>query len=144
VGYYYFADTALVLRVLMVLGGLLAARRRWLTDAGKEFFAFAQESWQEAARVVADAQGNAADDAIVFAFVVVMALSCSRRSLLAWIVKCDWDRAEVRRDEQEVVRRPRLLGFEKSVQRALTERIKRSDIADQFGRSWCRSRKWSR
>ena len=25
-------------------------------------------------------------------------------------------------------------GFEKSVQRALTERIKRSDIADQFGK----------
>jgi preprotein translocase subunit SecE len=25
VGYYYFADTALVLRVLMVMGGLIAA-----------------------------------------------------------------------------------------------------------------------
>ena len=45
-GYYYFADTALVLRFLMVVGGLLAgAGVAWLSQPGKEFFAFAQESW---------------------------------------------------------------------------------------------------
>ena len=41
-GYYYFAETAQVLRVLMVLGGLLAAAGvAWLSAPGKEFFAFA-------------------------------------------------------------------------------------------------------
>src|SRR6516162_3431139 len=51
-GYYYFADTALVLRVLMVMGGLIAAGGvAWLSTPGKEFFAFAQEAWQEAGRV---------------------------------------------------------------------------------------------
>ena len=50
--YYYFADTALVLRVLMVMGGLIAAGGvAWLSAPGKEFFAFAQEAWQEAGRV---------------------------------------------------------------------------------------------
>ena len=35
-------------------------------------------------------------------------------------------------------------GFEKSVQRALVERIKRSDMPSSSARSSCRSRKWSR
>ena len=50
--YYYFSDTALVLRVLMVMGGLIAAGGvAWLSAPGKEFFAFAQEAWAEAGRV---------------------------------------------------------------------------------------------
>src|SRR5690242_15977806 len=51
-GYYYFSETAMVLRILMVLGGLAAAAGvAWLSAPGKEFFAFAQEAWAEAGRV---------------------------------------------------------------------------------------------
>ena len=35
-------------------------------------------------------------------------------------------------------------GFEKSVQRALLERITRAGMQDSSARFWCRSRKWSR
>ena len=75
-GYYYFADTALVLRVLMVMGGLIAAGGvAWLSTPGKEFFAFAQEAWQEAGRVSWPTRKETIQTtAIVFAFVVVMAL----------------------------------------------------------------------
>jgi len=37
-GYYYFAEMAQVLRVLMVLGGMVAAAGvAWLSAPGKEF-----------------------------------------------------------------------------------------------------------
>ena len=43
-GYYYFSDAAQVLRVLMVLGGLLAAAGvAWLTATGKELRAFGKQ-----------------------------------------------------------------------------------------------------
>ena len=89
-GYYYFADAALVLRVLMVLGGLLAAAGVAYTSAsGKEFLAFAQDSWQEAGRVSWPTRKETLQTtAVVFAFVVVMALFLfSVDSLLAWIVQ---------------------------------------------------------
>ena len=74
--YYYFADTALVLRVLMVMGGLIAAGAvAWLSAPGKEFFAFAQEAWQEAGRVSWPTRKETMQTtAAVFAFVVVMAV----------------------------------------------------------------------
>jgi len=89
-GYYYFADTALVLRVLMVLGGLVAAAGvAYTSAAGKEFLGFAQESWQEAGRVSWPTRKETLQTtAVVFAFVVVMALFLfSVDSLLAWIVQ---------------------------------------------------------
>jgi preprotein translocase subunit SecE len=89
-GYYYFADTALVLRVLMVLGGLvIAGLVAWTSAPGKEFFAFAQESWQEAGRVSWPTRKETVQTtAIVFVFVVVMALFLfAVDSLLAWIVQ---------------------------------------------------------
>ena len=50
--YYYFADLAVVLRVLMVLAGLAAgAFVAWLSQPGKHFYVFAQEAWAEAGRV---------------------------------------------------------------------------------------------
>ena len=50
-GYYHFSETAQVLRVLMVLGGLIAAGAvAWLTAPGKQLFVFSQEAWQEAAK----------------------------------------------------------------------------------------------
>ena len=89
-GYYYFSETAQVLRVLMVLGGLLAAGGvAWLSAPGKEFFAFAQEAWQEAGRVSWPTRKETMQTTgIVFAFVVIMALFLfAVDTTLAWIIK---------------------------------------------------------
>jgi preprotein translocase subunit SecE len=74
--YYWFADTALVLRVLMVFAGLLAgAAVAWTSEPGKEFFVFAQDSWQEASRVSWPTRKETLQTtAVVFVFVMVMAL----------------------------------------------------------------------
>ena len=96
-GYYYFADAALVLRVLMVMGGLIAAGVvAWLSTPGKEFFAFAQEAWQEAGRVSWPTRKETIQTtAIVFAFVAVMALFLfAVDTTLAWIVKLLTGRTE--------------------------------------------------
>jgi preprotein translocase subunit SecE len=95
--YYYFAQTALVLRVLMVMGGLVAAGGvAWLSAPGKEFFAFAQEAWQEAGRVSWPTRKETMQTtAIVFGFVVIMALILfSIDTTLAWIVKLLTGRGE--------------------------------------------------
>ena len=75
-GYYYFSESAMVLRVLMVLAGMVAAGGvAWISAPGKEFFAFAQEAWAEAGRVAWPTRKETIQTtAIVFAFVVVMAL----------------------------------------------------------------------
>jgi preprotein translocase subunit SecE len=96
-GYYYFSDTALVLRVLMVMGGLLAAGGvAWLSTPGKEFFAFAQEAWQEAGRVSWPTRKETMQTTlVVFAFVVIMGLVLfSIDTTLAWIVKLLTGRGE--------------------------------------------------
>ena len=88
--YYYFAETAVVFRVLMVMGGLVAAGGvAWLSAPGKEFFAFAQEAWQEAGRVSWPTRKETMQTtAIVFGFVVIMALILfSIDTTLAWIIK---------------------------------------------------------
>jgi preprotein translocase subunit SecE len=95
--YYYFADMAVVLRVLMVMGGLIAAGAvAWLSTPGKEFFAFAQEAWQEAGRVSWPTRKETMQTtAIVFGFVVIMALILfSIDTTLAWIVKLLTGRGE--------------------------------------------------
>jgi preprotein translocase subunit SecE len=96
-GYYHFAETAMVLRVLMVMGGLVAAGAvAWLSAPGKEFFAFAQEAWQEAGRVSWPTRKETIQTTlIVFAFVVVMALFLfAVDTTLAWIVKLLTGRSE--------------------------------------------------
>ena len=88
-GYYYFSGTALVLRVLMVLGGLvLAGVVAYMSVPGKQFFAFAQESWQEAQRVSWPTRKETIQTtAVVFAFVVIMAMFLfAVDSTLAWVV----------------------------------------------------------
>jgi len=95
--YYYFSETAVVLRVLMVMAGLiLAGVVAWLSAPGKEFFAFAQESWQEAGRVSWPTRKETLQTtAVVFAFVVIMALFLfSVDTTLAWIVKLLTGRTE--------------------------------------------------
>jgi len=96
-GYYHFADIALVLRVLMVLGGLIAAGVvAYLSAPGKQFFEFAQESWQEAHRVSWPTRKETIQTtAIVFAFVVIMALFLfAVDSTLAYVVKLVTGRGE--------------------------------------------------
>src|SRR5512137_1563210 len=96
-GYYFFAETAQVLRVLMVMAGLVAAGGvAWLSAPGKEFFAFAQEAWAEAGRVSWPTRKETLQTtAVVFAFVVVMALFLfAVDTTLAWIVKLLTGRSE--------------------------------------------------
>jgi len=96
-GYYYFSETAQVLRVLMVMGGLVAAGVvGWLSAPGKEFFAFAQEAWTEAGRVSWPTRKETIQTtAIVFGFVVIMALFLfAVDTTLAWIVKLLTGRGE--------------------------------------------------
>jgi len=96
-GYYYFSETAQVLRVLMVMAGLLAAGgMAWLSAPGKEFFAFAQDAWHEAGRVSWPTRKETMQTtAIVFAFVVVMALFLfAVDTSLAYIVKLLTGRGE--------------------------------------------------
>ncbi len=94
-GYYYFPDTAMVLRVLMVMGGLIAAGAvAWLSAPGKEFFAFAQEAWQEAGRVSWPTRKETMQTTGIV-FVVIMALFLfSIDTTLAWIVKVLTGRGE--------------------------------------------------
>ena len=89
-GYYYFSESAMVLRVLMVLAGMVAAGGvACMSAPGKEFFAFAQEAWAEAGRVAWPTRKETIQTtAIVFAFVVIMALFLfSVDTMLAWIIK---------------------------------------------------------
>ncbi|HLX29716.1 MAG TPA: preprotein translocase subunit SecE [Casimicrobiaceae bacterium] len=95
--YYYFADAANVLRFLMVVGGLLAgAGVAWLSEPGKQFFVFAQDAWAEAGRVSWPTRKETIQTtAVVFAFVVVMALFLfAVDSTLAWLVKMVTGRVE--------------------------------------------------
>ena len=75
-GYYWLGDSALVLRVLAVVAGLLAAGAvAWWSEPGKQFAVFAGESVQEVKKVVWPTRKETMQTtAAVFAFVVVMAI----------------------------------------------------------------------
>ena len=75
-GFYYWDQSPLIARVGAVLGGTVAAVVVfWTSTPGKEFFAFAQESSEEAKRVVWPTRKETLQTTgIVFAFVFVMAL----------------------------------------------------------------------
>jgi len=75
-GYYYLSEHAMVIRVLAVLGGLtLATVTAWFTESGKRFFAFSQESWAEARKVVWPTRKETLQTTgVVFLLVVVMAI----------------------------------------------------------------------
>jgi preprotein translocase subunit SecE len=75
-GYYWLGDSALVLRVLAVVAGLLAAGAvAWWSEPGRQFAVFAGESVQEVKKVVWPTRKETLQTtAAVFAFVVVMAI----------------------------------------------------------------------
>ncbi len=76
VGYYWFADAALLLRILCVIGGVLAgAALAWFSAPGRDFALFAAESVNEVKKVVWPTRKETLQSAAaVFAFVVVMAV----------------------------------------------------------------------
>ena len=75
-GYYWLADSALVLRILAVIAGVLAgAAVAWFSAPGRQFALFAAESVTEVKKVVWPTRKETMQTtAAVFAFVVVMAV----------------------------------------------------------------------
>jgi len=75
-GYYALSEAALILRILAVAGGLIAAGVvAWWSAPGREFAIFAGESLEEVKKVVWPSRKETVQTtAAVFAFVVVMAL----------------------------------------------------------------------
>jgi preprotein translocase subunit SecE len=75
-GYYWLGDSALVLRILAVVAGLVAgAAVAWFSAPGREFALFAGESLGEVKKVVWPTRKETMQTtAAVFAFVVVMAV----------------------------------------------------------------------
>jgi preprotein translocase subunit SecE len=75
-GFYLLADKPTVVRVLAVMGGVLAGFAvAWFSAPGREFAGFAKESVNEAKRVVWPTRKEATQTtAIVFVFVVIMAV----------------------------------------------------------------------
>jgi preprotein translocase subunit SecE len=75
-GVYYLRDSAMVLRVISVLAGIvLAVVVVWFTPQGKQFYAFSRESSEETRRVVWPSRKETMQTTgVVFAFVVVMAI----------------------------------------------------------------------
>ena len=76
VGYYLLADSALVLRILAVVAGVLAgAAVAYVSAPGREFAVFAAEAITEVKKVVWPTRKETIQTtAAVFAFVVAMAV----------------------------------------------------------------------
>ena len=75
-GYYLLDEQALVLRILAVVAGLVAAGVvAWLSEPGRQFATFAAESVGEVKKVVWPTRKETMQTtAAVFAFVVAMAV----------------------------------------------------------------------
>ncbi len=76
VGYYWFADAPLLVRILSVIAGvLLGAGLAWFSSPGREFAVFAADSVTEVKKVVWPTRKETLQTtAAVFAFVVLMAV----------------------------------------------------------------------
>jgi preprotein translocase subunit SecE len=88
-GFYYFPDMPALVRVLMVLGGLVAGMAvMYFTAPGRTFFAFAGEARDEARKVVWPTRKETIQTtAIVLLFVFVMAVFLwIVDSILLWLV----------------------------------------------------------
>ncbi len=89
-GFYYFADQPALVRVLMIVGGLVAAAVVfYLTQPGKAFFSFAGEAREETRKVVWPTRKETMQTTgIVLLFVLVMAIFLWLvDSLLRWLVQ---------------------------------------------------------
>ena len=75
-GYYYLAGQSSVVRILsVVLGIVLGLSVAWLSEPGKQFVGFAQESWAEAKKVVWPSRKETIQTTlVVFGLVAVMAI----------------------------------------------------------------------
>ncbi|MBI2296179.1 MAG: preprotein translocase subunit SecE [Betaproteobacteria bacterium] len=75
-GFYYLDQSAMIIRVASVLAGLAAAAAVfWMSEPGKQFYLFAEESAAETKKVVWPTRKETLQTTgIVFVFVVVMAL----------------------------------------------------------------------
>jgi preprotein translocase subunit SecE len=96
-GFYLLSDSPTVVRVLSVLAGLgLAAFVAYLSEPGKAFYAFCQESVAEARKVVWPTRKEAVQmTGMVVLFVLVMAIFLWLvDSSLFWLVKLVMGRSE--------------------------------------------------
>ncbi len=94
-GFYVFADSPAVVRVLSVLAGLiLAAVTLWFTAPGKQFYAFSRESVTEAKKVVWPTRRETMQmTGVVIVFVIVMALFLwVVDGILFWLVQMVMDK----------------------------------------------------
>jgi preprotein translocase subunit SecE len=75
-GFYYFAESALALRMLIVLAGLaVASAVVYASTPGKEFVQFARESIDEGKKVAWPTRKETIQmTLIVFAFAIIMAI----------------------------------------------------------------------
>jgi preprotein translocase subunit SecE len=75
-GYYWLADSALLLRILAVVAGIVAGGAvAWMSEPGRRFAVFAAEAVEEVKKVVWPTRKETMQTtAAVFAFVVVMAV----------------------------------------------------------------------
>ncbi|MGE5757910.1 MAG: preprotein translocase subunit SecE [Sideroxydans sp.] len=87
-GFYYFSESAAIVRVAAVMAGVvLGFVVFWMTAPGKQFYAYAQESVVETKKVVWPTRKETLQTTgIVFAFVLAMAL-------FLWAV--DWGLLEI-------------------------------------------------
>ncbi len=96
-GFYLLSDMPAVVRVLSVLLSLVAAAGvAWLTEPGRRFYVFAQESVVEARKVVWPTRKETMQmTGVVVVFVIVMALFLWLvDGSLTWLVKLIMQRGE--------------------------------------------------
>ena len=89
-GYYLLAESAMIIRVAVVLlGAVLGAVVAYTSAQGKQFYAFAQESADETRKVVWPTRKESLQTTgVVFLFVVVMGLFLWLvDASLLWVVK---------------------------------------------------------
>ncbi len=89
-GFYYLSQSPMIVRVISVLAGFVAGGLVfWMSEPGKQFHGYAQESVAETKKVVWPTRKETLQTTgIVFVFVVVMALFLwAVDSSLLWVVK---------------------------------------------------------
>lgn len=89
-GFYYLSDKALILRVASVVAGLVAAALvAWMTEPGRQFYAYSQEAVAETKKVVWPSRKETVQTTgMVLAFVLVMAIFLwIVDAILVWGVK---------------------------------------------------------